>query len=335
MAVSESTFEAYILRSPHRDLLRRLSSFFVSHIQDRLGPDVLEAAALRGDFKIGSFEEVGWSAALDDLPPASAKEVLDCLVEFHKNHPTIDLADIQVSDLTREITIPVDVPNVQVLHTVDLCVLGFDPDTSSNPRIAAVGQMLPAELRIAHTRTWDQDQMHNAATPPDWDDAIEFNYEIHANPDSWIIGGRRRSKFAAKAQELLTFPVMLIPLKPGHLLLPSIDIAPVVAWSGPPGPNDAPSSHEFSGITSHPRASLSVSSDEKRSSFLSESRGGISRDYAAPVKPPLACEVQCRSQAQSILVLPNVRSATVSLDYLTPEGGASLVASERRVDEVS
>jgi hypothetical protein len=104
----------------------------------------------------------------------------------------------------REIIIPVEVPQVQVVHTADLRVLG--PDGSDSPEIgmATIGQLLVAELHIKHTRIWDAGKVNtllqNSAEPrlSGANAPLEFIYEIQANPDQWLIGGRRRVQFAAR-----------------------------------------------------------------------------------------------------------------------------------------
>ena len=54
--------------------------------------------------------------------------------------------------------------------------------------------------------------------------AMEFSYEVIASPDTWLVGGRRRGNFTLDLAEQQAFPVLLIPQRAGHLLLPSIEV---------------------------------------------------------------------------------------------------------------
>lgn len=96
--------------------------------------------------------------------------------------------------------------------------------------VAAVGKMLMAELRIKHTRRWagSPESIKSAARIPDASDAIDFVYDVEANPDIWLVAGQRRAHFSARENELLTFPIMLLPMRSGNLLLPTVDIRPKV-----------------------------------------------------------------------------------------------------------
>lgn len=84
---------------------------------------------------------------------------------------------------------------MSVLHTVKLTMTPSDHDVQSSGGLAAVGQLIPATLTIKHTRSWDSSG--EAASPGD-ERALDFSYEVHANPDDWLVAGRRRARFRAK-----------------------------------------------------------------------------------------------------------------------------------------
>ena len=48
------------------------------------------------------------------------------------------------------------------------------------------------ELTISHTRIWDGTQTKGAK-----DEALDFCFEILANPDVWIVGGQRKAHFSS------------------------------------------------------------------------------------------------------------------------------------------
>ena len=93
---------------------------------------------------------------------------------------------------------------MQVVHTADLRMLNLDGGTLPEIGMATVGQLVVAELHIKHTRVWDTGKVNatlqSLAEPQlsGADAPLEFIYEIHANPDQWLIGGRRRVHFAAR-----------------------------------------------------------------------------------------------------------------------------------------
>ena len=53
---------------------------------------------------------------------------------------------------------------------------------------------------------------------------MSFYYELEAAPDAWLIAGHRRAHFTAAEKKVTRFPIMLLPLRAGHLLLPMLDI---------------------------------------------------------------------------------------------------------------
>lgn len=95
----------------------------------------------------------------------------------------------------RRITIPVDIPQMQVIHTAELKLLGRDSKPLDERDTIWVGHVMPAELSIRHTRAWSPAQ---AKAPAASNAPIKFIYEIHAEPDNWLLGGQRKAQFAAK-----------------------------------------------------------------------------------------------------------------------------------------
>lgn len=178
-----------------------------------------------------------------------------------------------------------------MVHTAELVL--NKPDVH-----AAVGQMISAELSLKHTRRWcPADHQENAGGP------LDFSYEIHANPEHWLVGGRRRGNFSATDGETKSFAVLLLPQKPGHLLLPGVEIKTFVPaqapkQSAPPNP-----------------ANTVVYPIQKRQ---------------------IPGEVDYRNHGETVLVLPDLQKTTVSMGSSTSgsHGGSRLVDSERRVESV-
>lgn len=193
--------------------------------------------------------------------------------------------------------IPVDIPEIQVVHTAELHLQPsagvFEPGSNH----AAVGQMITAELCLRHTRRWCSPTTQELAGQP-----LECSYELHANPEFWLLGGRRRGNFLTRDGETTRFTVLLLPQKPGHLLLPGLEVRTYVPSQSQP-PTSPPTTTDPS---------------------MGSSPG-------APVpRQAIACEVDYRNHGETVLVLPDLRKTTVSLSASGTGGESWLVDSERR-----
>lgn len=93
--------------------------------------------------------------------------------------------------LTRRLTIPVDLPEIQVLHTVSLSVL-VGTEGSASESCALEGEPVPAELTIEHTRQWGQGKIEP--------EQLEFYYDLRAKLDDWLVGGQRSGYFTVKVR---------------------------------------------------------------------------------------------------------------------------------------
>jgi hypothetical protein len=185
-----------------------------------------------------------------------------------------------------------------VVHTAELQLQPASADADPSSSHAAVGQMIAAELCIRHTRRWCSPTNQGYADQP-----LECSYELHANPELWLLGGRRRGNFLARDGETLRFTVLLLPQKPGHLLLPGLEVR-AFAPAQPQPPTSPPAMDVAAGVP------------------------------AAPVqRQAIACEVDYRNHGETVLVLPDLRKTTVSLNASGSPGGSSwLVDSERRAE---
>ncbi|KAB8215243.1 trafficking protein particle complex subunit 10 [Aspergillus novoparasiticus] len=287
----ERTFKESIATSEYQQYSALLTSHIVDTFRTQLSTSDMEVIGLVREVETLPYSSVKWEMLLSGL-----KEPLDglktWLQEWHQNHPIIGLPE-QPSIPRRHIIIPVDIPEIQVVHTAELRLHNL----ADQPPHAAVGQMIAAELSLRHTRRWcSPENRENAGGP------LEFSYEIHANPELWLVGGRRRGNFTADEGETKTFAVMLLPQKAGHLLLPGLEIKTFVPVSSTAPPKPAAPATGPAG--------------------------------AAPVlqRRQIACEVDYRNHGETVLVLPDLRSTTVSLSLSGGNHGAAwLIDSERRV----
>jgi hypothetical protein len=143
-------------------------------------------------------------------------------VHFEQTNAFLPLShtDGDNTSVTRQIVIPVDIPRVKVVHIAELCILTAD----DRQPLGAVGQPIAAELKIKHTRSWDDLASEDPAKPDEDNQSLEFSYEVHANPEVWLIGRKRRGNFHERESEVHTFPIMLLPQRHGHLLLPGLEV---------------------------------------------------------------------------------------------------------------
>ena len=129
------------------------------------------------------------------------------------------------------LTVPVDVPQVQVLHIV--CLKQSQPISSDiGLRAVPIGKPVPMELIITYTCYWDDPQRQSSRN-----ETLDFYYEMQANSD-WLIGGQRKTHYTAREDEVMTFSLLLWPQRTGNLLLPSIEIHSIA------GPKDGRSEND-------------------------------------------------------------------------------------------
>lgn len=91
------------------------------------------------------------------------------------------------------LTVPVDIPQMEVVHTAYLKLHHGLQKVSPELDYVAVAQPIPAELVIKHTRRWLTEMESQPSN-----EALDFCYEVQANPDTWLIGGQRKAHFKAQ-----------------------------------------------------------------------------------------------------------------------------------------
>ncbi|KAI9689372.1 MAG: hypothetical protein M1822_010023 [Bathelium mastoideum] len=305
---AEEAFRADVEKSSVADF----APILIPTLRAKLAPGTLsinyERAALLQTLNLGTFAEMGWPEIISSLPKPRRDEVSSWLQSWHEK-TTIKLKspsdpDYNTSRPSRTIVIAVDVPTIPVLHTATLSLPHVSAPNTRTPPLAALGHAIRAELSIRHTRRWDRHNRHRSAPAPvgDADRALDFVYEVHANPDVWLLGGQRRAYFTAREDETRTFALMLIPLVPGRHLLPRVEIRA----AGP--------------VTRGARA------QRGREGEGEEAEEGRER---------VACETDYTSQGETVMVIADVKRTTVDMQVPGQAGGgAVLVASELRSEEV-
>jgi hypothetical protein len=144
---------------------------------------------------------------------------------------------------------------------------------------------------------WDTEQLDQSSAENDF---LEFFYELSGSPDTWLIGGKRKGHFripkdpSPNGVQKHSFPVVLIPLREGFLPFPTVEIKPApFVKAHKPG------------------------------------QGGSEEDTRIK-QTNITCETDFKNAGETIRVISNSRSTTVSLDASGPQGGAWLLECERR-----
>lgn len=109
-----------------------------------------------------------------------------------QKHRIIELPMNGSTAQMRMITIPVDIPPMQVVHTARLHMFDQPLGRGGETKPVAIGQAIAVELVLKQSRTWDVGRTIEGQEP------LDFTYELDANPDTWLIGGRRRAHFRAR-----------------------------------------------------------------------------------------------------------------------------------------
>ncbi|KAL6720132.1 hypothetical protein ACLMJK_002053 [Lecanora helva] len=211
----ERRFHNALELSPHVKYSRVLGPALLADLQTRMAGQDIESICLLREINIGTFDEWRWKSLLARLSPQVDEGLEKFLRRWHEENRKIPLDDGVLSMPMQYLTVPVDIPNMQVVHTARLRRVAA---SSTPPQLDTVpaGREIPMELTISHTRSWDSQRMD--------DRALEFCYEIQANADVWIVGGQKRAHFSSVENAVSRFPLILWPQKTGHLMLPSLEV---------------------------------------------------------------------------------------------------------------
>ena len=304
-AVSRNLLEA-LRDTPMHPYTRLVVPTVLAELRARMSPYDLETTAILSEVSTLTLSGVRWRDHFSGLGQTTdqnentATLLSDRIQAWQQQTHSIPLIEISTNQDTiansRSIIIPVDIPSVSVVHTADLKLL----ETSSVPSIstvAASNQPISALLNVKWTRIWDTE-----STSENKSEDLGFFYEISGASDTWLIGGKKKGHFIVRSKsqiqdskQVMSFPVILIPLREGFLPFPNVDIKP------------APAARVI-------RPGASAAEEE-----------------AARVKQTVAtCETDYKNAGETLRVISDARRTTVSLDASGPQGGAWLLESERR-----
>ncbi|MCJ1288052.1 hypothetical protein MMC26_007405 [Xylographa opegraphella] len=242
LAAILARFSDALRNSDFEDLSRPLRQWLSTNIRTTLAQENLELMGLLREVEMSVFQNFHWEQIVTALPLGRQGQLLPWLSRWSQDNAVIEIPQTFDEGQGRTITIPVDVPHTHVVHTARLRMLAGAHELDGASGSVAVGHCIPAQLELQHSRRW---QVRTEAGSGPEPGQLEFHYELDASPESWLIGGRRKAQFSARVSrmrkgsrgggrgwltrerqedEVLTFPVLLIPQRAGHLPYPSLDI---------------------------------------------------------------------------------------------------------------
>ncbi|CAG8600462.1 3900_t:CDS:2, partial [Paraglomus occultum] len=139
-------------------------------------------------------------------------ELVNAVREFWEKYNKITFEEVQDNgkNLKSVISFPIDVPLSKILNTVELVI--------PNSKHLVVGEPCHCVLVVRQSPYWNHKQQT---------EAIEFYYDVNVDFDNWLLSGQKKFCFSYKMDETREFPITLIPLKTGRLLVPFIRVASI------------------------------------------------------------------------------------------------------------
>ncbi|KAK2750367.1 hypothetical protein FQN57_003847 [Myotisia sp. PD_48] len=278
LSVLEAVFEKDIDSSPFRALKRLLLPHLQEVFRTQWTAHDLEVMSLLREIEVLDYERVQWKNVIRHLDEDMQRRLIQWLKGWHHKHRLLHLPDDgneqgnneKIKFYNRRITIPVHLPEIQVVHTARLKLSGLAPNISH----VGIDEAIMADLTLHHTRRW----CHTPAEQLEPGASLEFSYEIICNPDTWIIGGRRRGNFVSGEGETRAFSIVLIAQRAGNLLLPTVEVKSFICTAA------------------------------------ASTGGGLDESFAPPQRRLISSELDYQSHGQTVLVTPNLRMTSMDLD---------------------
>ncbi|KAK9475062.1 trafficking protein particle complex subunit 10 [Dipodascopsis tothii] len=174
-------------------------------------PRAVDAYALGGPVDLGAYDARDWARVLAVAGADGGRGAVEAVARVLHGGPLAP-EDAAATAATRRVAVPVEIPAVDVLFTIELAAAGGPGPLGAS--VFHIGQEIAIRLRIEATHAWAA-----RATP----DGAEFVYDVLAHPASWLISGKRKGHFRA-TERRLDVALVLVPLKPGTVLLPAVEV---------------------------------------------------------------------------------------------------------------
>ncbi|KAK7207419.1 trafficking protein particle complex subunit 10 [Myxozyma melibiosi] len=179
---------------------------------------------------MGPYVRAQWESLLsivEEADRASLEQILEQIYTNLAREP-----EEVLGTLTKELVIPVEVPTVQVLFTLELLYtpVALDPYAPAEPspmqfvfsdKVFYVGHPIPITVRLSSSRGWAPRNIPDIFSTS----AIEFSYDVTASADNWLISGKKKGHFTV-SDAVFEVELLILPLKHGNLLLPTIEVRP-------------------------------------------------------------------------------------------------------------
>jgi trafficking protein particle complex subunit 10 len=211
----EKNFVDSVLISPIANLVHPLCAHLLSTFRSQWSDKDLEAIGLCHEIEIWPFEDLGWDVLLKAFDVRTRALAKTWLKTWHATNPVMPIYDEAGAgdDVpSREVVIPVEIPTPSVVITASLNV------DWRRAKYVTVGETLLADLYISDTRKWAKSE-----SSAQKDLQLEISFEVMGPAENWVIGGARKGYLVAEGGAH-SMPVILLPQRTGHLLLPSINI---------------------------------------------------------------------------------------------------------------
>lgn len=220
------TFEHDLERSPFIGFRRLLVPLLRQRASQALKATNLEMAAFLEEASCPSFDSIGWHEIMDALPNDARSSLITWLQDWHESHALIPLGvDRTDRTVTQSITISVDVPNIDMVFNAALDLEDINALATQRPPIVALGQSVQAQVRIRHTDQWSTKRVFpNVPTFKIQGEEAAFACDVNADPETWIIGGRRRCHFTPQEGLEHAFNIVLVPMRLGIHPLPQLEV---------------------------------------------------------------------------------------------------------------
>ncbi|KAI7149434.1 hypothetical protein KC343_g1174 [Hortaea werneckii] len=220
----------------HKRELGGLSRLLIPLLIERckqLSKIKFETAVILRQVFVPSYDDVGWAEIVSLLPDAVQPELSDALRKWHQHasHLELDFTGPIADEVQGQITIPVEVPTIDFVHSVGFALCESDHDQAQKVQTLRVGKPLQASVSIRSNDRWSSRSVFGGGKNSDAH-GPEFAMEFQADPDTWLVGGHRRVHFKPSKEQTSTFEITLIPIRPGTHLLPSVDIRPAPEVKG-------------------------------------------------------------------------------------------------------
>jgi trafficking protein particle complex subunit 10 len=203
---------ADFVTSPLAAVSRLLAGHVMNKSRAFLSEQELERVCMVQEFELWPYESIGWETMLSALRSETCAEARKWLKEWHQRHRILPLAYTDSSQ--QRVSIPVEIPGPKHVFSASLDI----DHRSDSYKTLAVGEPLAATLTIQYSDVWQEEVQADATS------SVEACYEVIAPMEMWLVGGRRKGNFTPSSSHAQAFPIMLVPQRPGQLLLPSVDI---------------------------------------------------------------------------------------------------------------